>query len=197
MNYKIKKGTNEKVFIMFHGTGGDADSLLPISNHLDANATYIGLEGNVLEYGARRFFKRSAVGVYDYANLLDETHIVSETIDRIILEHQLSDKKIYLIGYSNGANMIQSLLKVYPNKYTYMILLHPSLLKDESMPELSQTNIFLSTSYDDPYSTKEEINQLINHLKNANSNLTIQMTDQGHSITQKEVTELKKWYEKH
>ncbi len=55
---------------MFHGTGGDENQFFGLAEQLLPEATIVSPRGDVSEYGAARFFRRTGEGVYDMEDLL-------------------------------------------------------------------------------------------------------------------------------
>src|SRR5690554_3896826 len=105
MIHLFKEGKSHQVFILFHGTGGDENSLLGLAQMLDKNAHVLALRGSVNEHGMNRFFKRHRVGLYDFVNLKEETKKVDTFIQKAIKSYHLEDKELIAVGFSNGANM--------------------------------------------------------------------------------------------
>ena len=57
----------------FHGTGGDESQFLGLARELLPAATIVSPRGDVSEYGAARFFRRTGEGVYDMDDLARAT----------------------------------------------------------------------------------------------------------------------------
>ena len=57
----------------FHGTGGDEHQFPGLINRILPEAGIVSPRGDVSEYGAARFFKRTGEGVYDMADLAERT----------------------------------------------------------------------------------------------------------------------------
>lgn len=68
--HKARDGApGQPAFFVFHGTGGDENQFFDFGARLLPNATVISPRGDVAEFGAARFFRRTAEGVYDMADL--------------------------------------------------------------------------------------------------------------------------------
>ena len=61
------------LFFLFHGTGGDESQFAGLGRDLAPDATLVAPRGDVSEHGAARFFRRTAEGVYDMADLARAT----------------------------------------------------------------------------------------------------------------------------
>ena len=53
----------------FHGTGGDENQFVSLGRDLVPGATIVSPRGDVSEFGAARFFRRTGEGVYDMDDL--------------------------------------------------------------------------------------------------------------------------------
>ncbi|WP_343089476.1 hypothetical protein, partial [Methanocalculus natronophilus] len=83
-------------FVLFHGTGGSKEDLIPLAKMIDEKANILSFEGDVDEGGMKRFFKRKAPGVFDEEDLVQRTHQLKSTLDDIIEVKNLD--KHHLIG---------------------------------------------------------------------------------------------------
>ena len=74
-------------------------------------AHLISPRGDVSEGGALRFFRRTAEGQYDMADLKRAT----DKMARFIAAHvaDKSPSRVMALGYSNGANILASVLFVF------------------------------------------------------------------------------------
>jgi phospholipase/carboxylesterase len=61
------------ILFTLHGTGGDENQFFDFARQLLPEATIVSPRGDVSEYGAARFFKRTGEGVYDMADLARAT----------------------------------------------------------------------------------------------------------------------------
>ncbi len=57
MIHKFIRGKDEvKTLVLFHGTGGNEEDLIPLAGMIDPDASILSLRGNVSENGMNRFF---------------------------------------------------------------------------------------------------------------------------------------------
>ena len=97
----------------FHGTGGDENQFVSLGRDLVPGATIVSPRGDVSEFGAARFFRRTGEGVYDMADLARATTKMVG-IRRV---HVAAEKPsaVLGIGYSNGANILASVIFARPD----------------------------------------------------------------------------------
>src|SRR5215207_9653702 len=92
----------------FHGTGGDESQFLGLARELIPGATIVSPRGDVSEYGAARFFRRTGEGVYDMDDLARATGKMAAFVQAHVKAAKPS--AVLGLGYSNGANILASLL---------------------------------------------------------------------------------------
>lgn len=191
----IEKDIN-KVLVLFHGTGGNENDLLNLGESIDKNATLIGLRGNVIEGSLNRFFKRKAPGVFDVDNLKEETTHVYETLQTLTKQHQFNMSNVTLIGYSNGANMIGSLLFHYGDFVQSAILMHPMVpLKDFKVPRMNDLKLLITAGRNDPICDQKEATSLNTIFQKANASVSLNWYSYGHRISSKELIDIQDWYQ--
>lgn len=197
MKHIFKKGDNHRTLLLFHGTGGSEKDLIPISEMIDPNANILSIRGDVLENGMSRFFKRIAEGIFDEQDLIKRTHDLKNFIDEAIQTYALDKDKLIGFGYSNGANILGSLLFHYPDVINYAILSHPMVpLRKIELPDLKNTHVFIGAGYDDPIIVQDETIELINIFKGAHATVTSLYTDYGHRFSEPELKGIIDWYQK-
>lgn len=197
MIHIYKQGTNGRTLLLLHGTGGDEYDLLPLAQMIDSNANVLSIRGNVLENGMSRYFRRINEGVFDEEDLLARTHELYNFIVRMSKEHNFDLAKLVGFGYSNGANILGSILFNIPNPISYVILSHPMVpIRNVVLPDLSNVEVFIGAGLNDPIVPILEAEELGELLTNANANVEYFWSTEGHRLSQKEIFLISKWYEK-
>ena len=107
----------------FHGTGGDESQFLGLACELVPEATIVSPRCDVSEYGAARFFRRTGEGVYDMEDLARAT----EKMAAFVRAHVEAAKPsaVLGLGYSNGANILASVVFADPALFDATVLMHP------------------------------------------------------------------------
>lgn len=111
------------IVFTFHGTGGDEHQFAELARQLLPGAGLVSPRGDVSEFGALRFFRRSSEGSYDMQDLARRT----EKMVDFIAAHKAENpgRAIHGFGYSNGANILASVLFRQPQLFDRTALLHP------------------------------------------------------------------------
>ncbi len=109
--------------LAFHGTGADESQLAGLAGELVPGATVVSPRGDVSEQGAARFFRRTGEGVYDMADLARAT----QKMAGFARAHRdaAQPEALLGIGYSNGANILASVVFAEPDLFDAVVLMHP------------------------------------------------------------------------
>lgn len=199
MKHIFNKGSNptKPTLLLLHGTGGNELDLLPLAKQVDAEANVLSVRGNVVENGMPRFFKRLAEGVFDEEDLVFQTKELNKFLDEAAVKYDFNRENIIAIGYSNGANIAASLLFHYANALQGAILHHPMVpRRNITLPNLSDKSVLITAGTNDPICLPEESKELQTILESANATVDIHWEDNGHQLTQTEVTAASAWYAK-
>lgn len=192
----LKKHDHGVTYLMLHGTGGNEKDLIPLVERIDPYANVFGVLGEVSENGMARYFKRLAEGVFDEADLDFRTDRLHALVLEKCHEFEVDLHKLIVIGYSNGANMAQSLLLRHPPTYKTMILLHPmNVKKSVAFADLSHVSVFIGAGKFDPICPIAETLLLEQRLKTAHAKVHVSVSETDHRITLDEVMQIKRWIE--
>ena len=191
------KGTNSRLLVLLHGTGGDEKSLIDVARYIDENASVLGIKGNISENGLNRFFRRIRPGIFDIDNLIEETQNLYNFINDFVLQNNLANNEMIIIGYSNGANILGSMLYHFGKISHAAILMHPMIpIKDFPVVNQTSLNILITSGINDPLVLNKETIELVNIFQESNGKVTHLSFSEGHSISLPELNEIKKWYYK-
>jgi len=180
--------------LVLHGTGGDENDLVPLGRELAPGAAILSPRGKVLEYGAPRFFRRLAEGVFDHEDLVFRTHELAHFIESAAEEYGFDRSKLVAAGYSNGANVAASLMLLHPGLLRAAVLFRAMVpFEPEQTPDLSGMPVFLSAGRMDRMILPENTERLAAILKEAGADLDLRWRDTGHALTYEEVAEAKEW----
>lgn len=196
MIHIYRKGTDETkpTLVLFHGTGGNENDLLPLAELLSPGSSVLGIRGNVLENGMPRFFRRLAEGVFDEADLIFRTHETKQFLDQAAAQYGFELDRMIAVGYSNGANIVGSLLFHYQDIFRSAVLLHPMVpLRGLELPTLKGVSIFIGAGTNDPIIPSAETLELEELLQGAGAAVTMHWGDQGHRLSMAEAEAAKIW----
>ena len=178
--------TPKTLFFTFHGTGGTEAQFHDLASELVLDAHVVSPRGDVFEGGAARFFRRTGEGVYDMDDLASRTrqmgNFIAEQRDRVGATH------VVALGYSNGANMLASVLLARPELVDETILLHPLIPWDPSdQPALKGRRILITAGKHDPICPPDATLNLQSYLERQEADARVEWHEGGHEIKRDEL----------
>jgi len=180
--------------LLLHGTGGNEEDLIPLGQDLAPGAAILSPRGKVSEYGAPRFFRRLAEGVFDQEDLLFRTHELAGFIETAAEEYGFEGSKLVAVGYSNGANIAASTLLLHPGLLRAAVLFRAMVpFEPEVTPDLSGLPVFMAAGRMDRMIPPHNTQRLAGILAEAGAEVDLRWRDVGHPLTYEEVGEAKDW----
>lgn len=133
----------------FHGTGGDETQFFGLAQELVPHGGVISPRGDVLENGAARFFRRTGEGVYDMEDLARATDKMAAFVDD--WRDQFPNREVYGFGYSNGANILASVMMARPDLFDRVGMLHPLIpWNPNEVAGLAGRSVLITAGQHDP-----------------------------------------------
>ena len=192
--HRFYPGETGVTLLVLHGTGGSEDDLVPLARELAPGAAILSPRGKVSEYGAARFFRRLAEGVFDHEDLVFRTHELADFVEAAAEEYGFDPSKIVAVGYSNGANIAGSLMLLHPGLLRAAVLFRAMVpFEPEETPDLSGMPVFIAAGRRDQMIPPHNTRRLAEILTEAGADLELRWRDTGHGLTYEEVAEAKEW----
>jgi phospholipase/carboxylesterase len=192
--HRFFPGEAGATLLLLHGTGGSENDLVPLGRELAPGAAILSPRGKVSEYGAARFFRRLAEGVFDQEDLVFRTHELADFVEAASREYGFDQSRLVAVGYSNGANIAGSLMLLHPGLLRAAILLRAMVpFEPEETPDLSGMPVFLAAGRTDQMIPPQNTERLAEILGEAGADLDLRWRDTGHALTYEEVAEAKAW----
>jgi len=192
--HRFFPGESGVTLLLLHGTGGGEDDLVPLGRELAPRAAILSPRGKVSEYGAARFFRRLAEGVFDHEDLVRRTHELADFVEAASQEYGFDPSKVVAAGYSNGANIAASLMLLHPGLLRAAVLFRAMVpFEPEESPDLSGMPVFLAAGRKDQMIPPQNAERLAEILTEADADLDLRWRDTGHALTYEEVAEAKDW----
>jgi len=167
----------------FHGTGGDERQLLPLVRDLLPEAAIVAPRGDVSEHGAARFFRRLGEGIYDMADLARATARMGAFIEAHVAAAQ--PDRVIGIGYSNGANILASVIFARPRRFDAAVLMHPRI---PWVPEPApiRTAVLITAGARDPICPPDATRALAGWLQEQGAAVETHWQPGGHEVDRSE-----------
>lgn len=186
--------------LLLHGTGGDADSLLQLGHTLSPTSALLSPTGKVRENGNPRFFRRTAPGVFDLADLRFRAQELSAFVRAAASEYRLDVKRLVAVGYSNGANVAAQMLLSGDPVLRGAVLFRAMLPLDSEPPRdhattdsLSGIPVLLCAGDSDPVVEPAEAERLARRLRAAGSRVELRIEAAGHQLAMADVRAASSW----
>lgn len=170
----------------FHGTGGDEHQFTNLVTQILPAAGIVAPRGDVSEQGANRYFRRRSEGDYDMDDLAKRTAKMSG----FVRAHREANPgvPVYGLGYSNGANILASVLFGVPELFERVVLMHPLIpWQPAPNPDLASAEVLITAGRRDPICPLPMTEALHDHLKGEGASVTLSLHDGGHEIRQQEL----------
>jgi phospholipase/carboxylesterase len=185
-----KLGDADKVLIMIHGRGANAEDILSLSAYL-----------NVSEF---TLLAPQATGNtwYPYSFLAppdSNEPWLSSAIDLIggivddVLRTGIEEKNLYFLGFSQGACLTIEYVTRNAARYGGVIAFTGGLIGDRIYEErysgdFASTPVFAGTSDPDPHVPVERVHESVNLMKRMNADVTEKIyPNMGHTINSEEI----------
>lgn len=174
------------LLFVFHGTGGDEAQLLSLGRDLAPQATIVAPRGDVSEQGAARFFRRTGEGVYDMGDLTRAT----EKMAGFVTAHVETARppSVLGLGYSNGANILASVLFAEPSLFDATVLMHPLIpFEPKVKGSLDGSRILVTAGRRDPICPPDLTARFESYLRADGADVTVEWHDGGHEVRPSEI----------
>jgi len=192
--FKPGNGTKETL-VVFHGTGGDENDLIPVAKMISTDANILSLRGNTSENGMLRFFNRISEGVFDEEDVKFRSKEIVDFLSEAKDMYGIDLDKLNAVGYSNGANIIAAIQLIYGDIFKKSILFHAMIpLRESQTASLNNVKVFIGAGENDtiiPIGNSEKLESL---LKSKGAEVMMKRYMEGHTLTLDEVNDAKEWY---
>jgi len=180
--------------LLLHGTGGSEEDMLPLGQQIAPEAAILSPRGKVLENGMPRFFRRLSEGVFDLEDLKFRTYELADFVEQASRVYRFNLQHVIAVGYSNGANIATSELLLRPELISAAILFRAMVpLVPETLPDLTNKYIFMSSGLYDPIVPKQETERLYVLFIKAGAKVSLNWQNSGHELIMKEVENAEEW----
>ena len=177
------------ILLLLHGTGGDENQFFDFGRRLLPEATILSPRGDVSEYGAARFFRRTGEGVYDMPDLARATEKMAGYVKAAAEEYQAS--AILGLGFSNGANILANVL-IEKGIFDAAVLMHPLIpFQPEAQASLAGRKVLMTAGRRDPIAPISMTEALFEHLRNRQAEVKMVWHPGGHEIAPLEIEEVR------
>ncbi|PDT32185.1 esterase [Rhizobium sp. L9] len=184
--HRLHAGAPDKpILLVLHGTGGDENQFFDFGRRLLPEATVLSPRGDVSEYGAARFFRRTGEGIYDMSDLSRATEKMAGYVKAFADEYRASH--ILGLGFSNGANILANVL-IEKGIFDAAVLMHPLIpFQPEARSTLAGRKVLVTAGQRDPIAPIAVTQALSAHLEGRGAEVRTVWHAGGHEIAPSEI----------
>lgn len=169
------------LLFLFHGTGGDENQFAGLADQLAPGAAIVAPRGDVSEMGAARFFRRTGEGVYDMADLARATARMKGFVAAHVA--RVGAPRVLGLGYSNGANILASVMFAAPDLFDEAVLMHPLIPFEPNVASmLAGQRVLITAGRRDPICPPQLTERLNAALRDKGAAVDLVWHDGGHEI---------------
>jgi phospholipase/carboxylesterase len=177
----------------FHGTGGDENQFLDFAGGLMPEATIVSPRGDVSEGGALRFFRRTGEGVYDIEDLTRRTAAMAAFVRA--QRDRVRASRVVGLGYSNGANILASMMLSEGDLFDAALLMHPLIpWSPADQPGLAGKAVMITAGRRDPICPAPLTEALAAYLTRQGAATETVWHPGGHEIQQNEIAAAQRFF---
>ncbi|ODT49014.1 alpha/beta hydrolase [Devosia sp. 63-57] len=179
------------VIFLFHGTGGDENQFFELAGQLLPEARRVAPRGDVSEGGALRYFKRTAEGIYDMADLAMRTSAMADFVREAIGAER--PRQVLGLGYSNGANILASVMFAAPDLFDGVILMHPLIPFAPPAADFSDRRVLITAGRRDPIAPAGATQALSDYFSRSGAQTELAWHEGGHEVRNEELLAIQAW----
>lgn len=130
--------------VLLHGSGVDETTMAPLGTEIAPQATLIAVRGRVPQEDGWRWFERITPTRFGQQSVKSEASAFADFIPKLAEAHGLDLGRTTFLGYSNGANLISSVMLLHPGLIERAVLLRAMPVLDEVPPtDLSAARVLV------------------------------------------------------
>ena len=130
--------------VLLHGSGVDETTMAPLGTEIAPDAALIAVRGRVSQEDGWRWFERITPTRFGQQSIKAEAGAFADFIPKLAEAHGLDLSRTTFLGYSNGANLISSVMLLHPGLIERAVLLRAMPVLDEVPPtDLSAARVLV------------------------------------------------------
>ncbi|RWB53521.1 MAG: alpha/beta hydrolase [Mesorhizobium sp.] len=145
-SYRLLRPANasgECLFVL-HGSGVDETTMLPLARQIAPRAVLVAARGRIAQEDGFRWFERITPTSFEQSSIRAEEAAFAEFAAVAAKRHGLDLQRATFLGYSNGANLVSTLMLLHPGLVRQAALLRAMrVLDDTPAPDLAGTRVLI------------------------------------------------------
>ncbi|MDX8518025.1 alpha/beta hydrolase [Mesorhizobium dulcispinae] len=145
-SYRLIRPANasgECLFVL-HGSGVDETTLVPLARQIAPRAVLVASRGRIRQEDGFRWFERITPTSFEQSSIRSETAAFAQFVADAARRHELDLSRATFLGYSNGANLVSTLMLLHPGLAKRSALLRAMpVLDDAPETDLGGTRVLI------------------------------------------------------
>lgn len=203
VNLPAKKTDRPPVIIMLHGYGSNEMDLFDLSKSFDERFLTVSLRAPfsaqgqgycwyTLDFLPDKQFK------HNYPQLKESRTKLLSFISNICKEYSADSTQVFIMGFSQGAIMAYDIAFYKPEKVKGVLPLSGLLLEETKkiktdVFKLAKVKFFIAHGNSDNVIDLKKSEEAAAYLQSKKNNVTLKVYDMPHSISGKELNDIKSW----
>ncbi|TSE06522.1 alpha/beta hydrolase [Mesorhizobium intechi] len=186
------RDSRECLFLL-HGSGVDETTLIPLARRISPTATLVAARGRVRQEDGFRWFERIDPTRFEQKSVLAETAAFAAFANEAAKRHALDLTRSTFVGYSNGANLVSSLMLLHPGIVRRAALLRPMPVLDHvPATDLARTRtLIIAGAADETYGPFAPA--LVTLLNRHGAEIDARIIPSGHEIGDPDAAIVRQW----
>jgi len=133
-----------EALILLHGSGVDETTLVPLAAEIAPRTTLMAVRGRIVGDGGMRWFARITPTRFEQQSIRSEADAFATFIVEAMRANGLDPARTTFLGYSNGANLVSSVMLLHPGLIERAVLLRAMPVLDDVPPtDLSKARVLV------------------------------------------------------
>ncbi len=182
-----------RTLVLLHGSGVDETSLVPFASEVAPDATVLTVRGRVPQDDGWRWYERITPTRFDQESIRTEAGAFADLMAEAATRHGFDLQQAMFLGYSNGANLISSVMLLRPGLVRRAALLRPMpVLDDAPRADLSDASILVIAGASDltyaPFAPS-----LVALLRERGATVEDRIIQAGHEFGTEDAAAIRRW----
>lgn len=184
------------IFLM-HGMGSNEEDLPPLVQSFQDQLYIFSIRGPIVQPPGYAFFSFKELGKPEQVSFNDALQKLEKFLSFAIEQYPIDEKRLFLLGFSQGAIISMSYAIKNPKKIKGVLALsgYVPLFIQEAFHQqsLEQLNFFVSHGEQDPVLPFTWGNESVNFLRKLGAHITFKSYKAGHWVTDENLKDLQIW----
>lgn len=124
-------GQPSLTLVLLHGSGADETTLVPLAREIAPGALLLAVRGRIVQDGGPRWFARVTPTRFVQESVRAEASAFADFVESAAEALRFDLSRTVFLGYSNGANLVTSVMLLHPGIVNRAVLLRAMPVLDE------------------------------------------------------------------